>query len=88
MPYKAFCDRCDKETERNYASNHESITDGEWSIEIRVAHKGTSNQGILCQDCLFEIIRGGNQTKITQRRVSVQGNVTGSTIITGNNNIL
>ena len=60
MGYKAFCDRCGKETEHNYASNRAVITDGEWKLEVMVAHKGTWNSGVLCQECLFEIIRGGS----------------------------
>lgn len=59
MGYKAFCDKCGQEAERNVVSNRLVISLDHWKIEIMVAHEGTWNQGVLCERCLWAILHDG-----------------------------
>jgi hypothetical protein len=59
MPYKMYCDRCGKETDRNYISNRAIFVFEEWTAEVMIAREGHYNQGILCVECLDRLLRHG-----------------------------
>lgn len=61
MGYKAFCDRCEKETPRSFASQRLLVRMGEWKIEVMVAYNGVWNSGVICEACLMQIIREGQE---------------------------
>lgn len=65
MGYKAFCDKCGKETKDNVVSNRLVINMDHWTVEIMVAHEGTWNQGVLCEDCLWKILHEGDIKRAT-----------------------
>ena len=52
MSYKAFCDKCGKETQRNYVSDRFAFTVGEYTFRIIVATDHTWNSGVICLKCL------------------------------------
>lgn len=56
MPMKYFCDVCGEETKRNYVTErlkpvfiHKS---GKVVCEVMVAINGTTNGGVICDQCL------------------------------------
>lgn len=59
MPVKLFCDRCHKETPTNYVSDRAMLSLGDWTAEVTIAHNGTFNDGILCEECLRKLLRDG-----------------------------
>ena len=88
MAVKLFCDRCGKETQRNYVSQHVIVALGGWEVEIAVTQSAAGRDGVLCEDCLFQIIREGQLRSVTRgSSVIVRGNIKQSVIVTGDNNI-
>ena len=53
---KMFCDRCKRETRRNYVSDRLKGIMGGHGIEVMVKYGGTWNKGHLCLECLKNII--------------------------------
>lgn len=66
MGHRAFCDRCEKETQRNFVNNRKIfILDG-WKAEAMASHSGHYNSGVLCESCLMQIIKDGTEEAPTR----------------------
>jgi len=62
--YRAFCDVCEKETERNFAREHAIVSSGRWRVEVSVTEhiikeeRGSIVASVLCEACLFQLLCG------------------------------
>ena len=60
MPYKMFCDRCEKETQTNCVSQRAIVDFEGWRAEVMLRNpKGVWNSGILCDGCLQLLLQLG-----------------------------
>lgn len=61
MAYKMFCDKCNKETDKNYVSNRAVLTLDGWKAEVVLVsrHDLVLGNQVLCEPCLREILQQG-----------------------------
>lgn len=59
---KYFCDMCGKEVKRNYISERFHPKKGNFKVEVMVAFDNTWNDGIICKDCLWDILKTGKES--------------------------
>lgn len=75
MPYKMYCDRCERETQINYVSKRAIIDFEGWRAEVMLRNpKGAWNDGILCEGCLQLLLQLGckrpkNETDRQEQRI-------------------
>jgi hypothetical protein len=74
MPYKMYCDRCEKQTDTNFVSQRAIIDFEGWKAEVMLCNpKHVWNDGILCGQCLQLMLQLGckrpkNETDVQEQR--------------------
>lgn len=58
---KTYCDVCDVEIKRNYASERLKIKRGPFTAEVMIYHGDVCNAGDLCRVCVSEILNEGKE---------------------------
>lgn len=60
MPYKMYCDRCNREIQANYVSSRAIIDWEGWKAEVMLCNPhGVWNGGALCENCLSLLLHQG-----------------------------
>ncbi len=61
MPIRMFCDRCSHEVSINWVSKRAIISFDGWKAEVMICNPQHGwNEGILCEDCLRDLITKGS----------------------------
>jgi hypothetical protein len=59
---KYYCDRCQKEL-KSKEHNRLKLRLGDHSIEVLTALKGVWNGGLICHECVKEVVMRGKDCK-------------------------
>lgn len=61
MAIKRYCDGCDKEIVRSYASDRlvggATLKNTTFGIEVMISSDGVANKGDICLSCVAEVFR-------------------------------